>query len=116
LYTAPPSLEQAELAQHFKALALIKMGNAKLAVITFKEGLKLTTDEALSHVQLSPDDLKKVKDDRRTTQVDFEILFRQKPQMAKQEGKGKGDKPGDEQQSENPAQGNQAGKSDRDQL
>jgi predicted negative regulator of RcsB-dependent stress response len=115
---APPSLELAELGQHFKALSLAKEGtqdSSKLAVITFKEALKLTTEEALSHVQLRQDMLSKLCRDRLLTQIDFEILFHQKPEMAKGEGKGKGKPQDGDKQSENPG-GNAAGKTDRDQL
>jgi tetratricopeptide (TPR) repeat protein len=112
----PASLELAELSQHFKALALVKMGNFKLAVVTFKEALALTDELALSHESLTPDQIKKVQADRKVTQVDFEILFHKEEQLAKKEGKGgdKGDQ--EEKTSEDPSKGNQAGKGDRDQL
>jgi DNA-binding transcriptional regulator YiaG len=116
VFKAPPSLELAELSQHFKALSLIDMGNAKLAVIAFKEALKLTTEEALSKVHLSGDELHKIQQDRKLTQIDFEILLHQRQDIAKQEGKGKG-QPGDktgEKQSSDPS--NAAGKGDRNQL
>ena len=111
--TAPPSLEMAELALHFKALALFKMENWKLSVATFKQCLKLTTDEALSHTSLSGALLEKVRNDRKNTQMDLEILFRFKPELAKAEGKGQGQK-SDEQNSQDPS--NSSGKEDRDQL
>jgi hypothetical protein len=116
VFKAPPSLELAELSQHFKALSLINMGNAKLAIIAFKESLKLTTEAALGEVHLSGDGLHKIQQDRKLTQIDFEILLHQKQDMAKQEGKGKGqpsDKKG-EKQSDDPS--NAAGKGDRNQL
>jgi tetratricopeptide (TPR) repeat protein len=114
--TAPPSLEMAELSQHFKALSLDKMGNAKLAIGAFKEALKLTNEYALSQLQLPADLLKKVAADRKITQIDFEILLRQKQNLAKKEGKGKDGSDNGEKQSEDPSKGNQAGKGDRDQL
>lgn len=116
-YSPPPSLELAELSQHFKALSLIKIGNAKNAIITFKEALKLTTDYALSQVHLPKDVMAKVIADRKNTQIDFEILLQQKKEEAQKQGKGKGQpgKPGDKQ-SEDPSQGNNAGKTDRNAL
>ncbi len=116
-FSPPASLEVAELSQHFKALSLVKMGNAKLAVIAFKEALKLTTEYALSQVNLPPDQIAKLVADRKVTQIDFEILFNQKQDQAKQEGKGKGQpgKPGD-QQSQDPSKGPNAGQTDRNAL
>jgi len=116
-FSPPASLEIAELSQHFKALSLVKMGNAKLAVIAFKEALKLTTEYALSQVTLPPDQIAKLVADRKNTQIDFEILFNQKQDQAKQEGKGKGQQgqPGDKQ-SQDPSKGPNAGKTDRDAL
>lgn len=118
VFLAPSSLELAELSQHFKALALVKMGNSKLAVLTFKEALKLTTDEALARANVGEGLLRKLTEDRKTTQIDFEILFHQKPQQAQQEGKGKGQGQADkgEKQSEDPSSGQQPGKTDRDAL
>ncbi len=119
MFTPPASLEMAELSQHFKALSLIKIGNAKLAVIAFKESLKLTTEYALSQqVSLPPEMLAKILADRKVTQIDFEILFNQQKQMAEQEGKGKGKpQPGNgDKPSEDPSKGQQAGKTDRDAL
>ena len=113
---APPSLEMAELSQHFKALALINMGNAKLAVIAFKEALKLTTDYALYQQKLDQATVEKLRADRKTTQIDFEILFHQQEQLAKKEGKGKNEGPADEKQSDDPSKGNQAGKNAREEL
>lgn len=116
-FSPPASLEIAELSQHFKALSLIKMGNAKLAVIAFKEALKLTTEYALAQVNLPPDQIAKLVADRKVTQIDFEILFNQKQEQAKQEGKGKGQpgQPGDKQ-SQDPSKGPNAGKTDRNAL
>jgi hypothetical protein len=115
-FTPPPSLELAELSQHFKALSLIKMGNAKLAVAAFKDALKLTNAYALSLKSLPPEVVRKLMADRKVTQIDFEILFHQKQNLAKQEGKGKDKGDDGAKQSEDPATGNQAGKGDRDQL
>lgn len=116
-FSSPASLEIAELSQHFKALSLVKMGNAKLAVIAFKEALKLTTEYALAQVNLPPDQIAKLVADRKITQIDFEILFNQKQEQAKQEGKGKGQpgQPGDKQ-SQDPSKGPNAGQTDRNAL
>lgn len=116
-FSPPASLEIAELSQHFKALSLVKMGNAKLAVIAFKEALKLTTEYALAQVKLPPDQIAKLVADRKVTQIDFEILFNQKQDQAKQEGKGKGQpgQPGDKQ-SQDPSKGPNAGQTDRNAL
>lgn len=117
-FTAPPSLEIAELSQHFKALALVKQGtdgSVKLAVLTFKEALKLTTSYAMKEAGLDQATVAKLERDRSFTQQDLEILFHNQPQQAKKEGKGRGDKAG-EKQSEDPAKGNPAGKQDRESL
>lgn len=117
-FDAPGSLEMAQLSLHLKALGLIKMKDGKMAVLTFKEALKLTTDQALSKVNLDPATLGKLKEDRRAVQINLEILFQQQPQMAKQEGKGKGGKgSGEGKQSEDPSKGGpNAGKMDRNAL
>lgn len=117
-FSPAASLEIAELSQHFKALSLVKMGNAKLAVLAFKDALKLTTEYALAQVVLPPDSLAKLRADRKITQIDFEILFNQKQDQAKQEGKGKGNQPGQpgDKQSQDPSKGNNAGKTDRNAL
>lgn len=117
-FEAPGSLEMAQLSLHLKALGLIKMKDGKMAVLTFKEALKLTSDQALSKVaNLDPATLDKLKEDRRAIQINLEILFQQQPQMAKQEGKGKGGKPGEGKQSEDPSKsGPNAGKMDRNAL
>jgi hypothetical protein len=111
----PPSLEMAELSQHFKALSLINMGNFDLAVIAFKEALKLTNEYALSKTALDPATMKKVLADRKITQIDFEILFHQQEQLAKKEGKGKAQEKKGDKQSDDPG-GNKAGKGDRETL
>jgi len=114
-----PSLVQAADAQFYKFMALLKMKNAKLALIAVKEALKLTTDENLSHYALSPAQVSEIKEQRIVYQTDLEILFKQKKEMQDGEGKGKpGEgqpKPGDKQ-SEDPSSGQQAGKTPRDSL
>ena len=124
LLDAPPSLEMAQLAQCHKFLALLKMKNGQLAIVAVKEGLKLSTDWNISHYiehyPLSNAERKKLDEDRNTCQTDLEILFHQQKDKADGEGKGKGNKPGQQgqgdKQSENPSNGNQAGKSSRDAL
>ncbi len=111
----PPSLEMAELSQHFKALSLINMGNFDLAVIAFKEALRLTNENALSKLTLEPATLRKVLAYRKVTQIDFEILFHQQEQLAKKEGKGKPEGNKGDKQSDDPG-GNKAGKGDRETL
>jgi hypothetical protein len=117
-FDAPGSLEMAQLSLHLKALSLIKMKDGKTAVLTFKEALKLTTDQALAKIgNIDPATLGKLKEDRRAVQINLEILFQQKPEMAKQEGKGKGGKTGDGKQSEDPSKsGPNSGKMDRNAL
>lgn len=117
VYSPPASLEIAELALHYRALSLLKMGNAKLAVTAFKDALKLTTEYELARVNLSADEASKIRADRKITQIDFEILFNQQQEQAKQEGKGK-PQPGQQgdKQSQDPSKGNNAGKTDRNAL
>lgn len=116
-FTAPGSIEMAQLSQHFKGLALIKMGNARLAVVTFKEALKLTTEHALSQLALSDGLLTKLNADRKNVQMNLEILYQNNPALARAEGKGKGaaGKEGDElKAAQDPS--NTAGKTNRDKL
>lgn len=120
-FTAPPSLEMAELSQHFKALALVKEGtegSIKAAVLTFKEALKLTTDDALVTANIGESLAKKIRTDRYFTQQDLEILFHNQPEQAEKEGKGRGkpDKDGDKKSDDPTKGGNQAGKENREQL
>ncbi len=113
-----PSLSQAADAQFYKFMALLKMKNAKLALIAVKEALKLTTDENLSHYALSSKEMAAIKEQRIVYQTDLEILFKQKKEMQDGEGKGKNGgqpKPGDKQ-SEDPSNGQNAGKTPRDAL
>jgi hypothetical protein len=120
VFSAPPSLEMAELSQHFKALALVKEGtegSMKMAVLTFKEALRLTTADALKAAGLDENMVRKIGRDRSFTQQDLEILFHNQPKQAEKEGKGRA-KPGDgsgDKKSDDPA-GNQAGKENREQL
>jgi len=123
---APPSLEQAELAQEHKALALVKMKQMKPAVLSYKECLRLSSDAYISQHQLLPGasadliraNYAKVKEDGTDCAINLEILFHQQKQQADAQGKGKGQgqgKPQDgDQQSEDPANG--AGKDSRNQV
>jgi tetratricopeptide (TPR) repeat protein len=117
-FKAPASLEMAELAQLHKFKALLKMKNAKLAVVAIKEGLKLTTSKNLARYKLSEETLKKLAEDRLVAQTDLEILFKQQEQMAQAEGKG--NKPGQpkqgEKQAEDPGNQNASGKGNRNSL
>lgn len=117
---APPSLELAELSQHFKGVALVAQGteaSTKLAVVTFKEGLKLTTKYALKDSGLDEKMIAKIQKDRTFTQQDLEILFHNKPKQAQGEGKGRGQpQPGDKQSEDPTKSGNPAGKEDREKL
>lgn len=117
-FKAPASVEMAALAQFHKFKALLKMKNAKLAVVAVKESLKLTTAKNLAQYQLSEATLKKIQEDRLVAQTDLEILFKQQEEMAKQEGKGKGQgKPQQgEKQSEDPGNQQGSGKGNRNQL
>lgn len=116
--TAPASLEIAQLAQCHKFKALIKMKNGKLAVAAIKEGLKLSTAWNISHFELSEAEIKKIQEDRIVCQTNLEILFKQQQEMAQAEGKGKGGQQGEpgDKPSDNPANGNQSGKTPRDAL
>jgi hypothetical protein len=109
-FTAPPSLEMAELSQHFKALALVKEGtkdSIKAGILTFKEALKLTVDDSLIAAHLSQSMDQKIRRDRFFT-----------AQQAEKEGKGRGqpDKDGDKKSDDPSQNGNQAGKEKRDVL
>lgn len=116
---AGPSVEQAALAQFHKFKALLKMKNGKLAVISIKESLKVSTELNLSRFQLDEAELKRIREQRIIAQTDLEILFKQQQQMAEQEGKGKGNKPGkpgEDKQAQDPSKGSNPGKTNRDAL
>lgn len=116
---APASVEMAALAQFHKFKALLKMKNAKLAVVAIKESLKLTTEMNLKRYALPQSDLRRIQEQRIDAQTDLEILFKQQEQMAQQEGKG-GNKPGQPQQgdkqSEDPGNQPGSGKGNKNQL
>ena len=131
-FAAPASLEMEELAQHFIALGLVKKGtegDMKDGVVAFKDTLKLTTDKAKVDLLASAkefiapnaksdqdliDAWTKIALDRQLDQQNIEILFNNQPQMAEQEGKGKG-KPSKDKK-DGPASGSKSGKDDRDEL
>lgn len=119
-FNAAPSVSQAGDAQFYKFMSLMKMKNAKLAIIAIKESLKLTTEENLSHYKLTDSQLKAIREQRILYQTNLEILFHQKKEMQDGEGKGNGKgqpKPGDKQ-SEDPSNNNAngSGKTPRDAL
>lgn len=117
-FTAPNSVEMAALAQFQKFKALLKMKNGKLAVIAIKEALKLSTDLNLAKYKLSDTQLQKIKEDRIVFQTDLEILFHQQKDLQEQEGKGKGNKPGQpgDKPADDPSKGSGSGKTPRDAL
>ncbi|MDR3616621.1 MAG: hypothetical protein P4L53_23880 [Candidatus Obscuribacterales bacterium] len=121
-----PSLEMAELALHFKALAEMKMGTEgkmKDALVDLNQALALTVKEELDLAELdgrlAPALRAKIEKDRLDDQVNVEILQNNKPKLAKGQGKGKG-KPddGEGEKSDDPAKpgGNSAGKPTREEL
>lgn len=121
-----PSLELAELALHFKALAEIKMGTdgkMKDALDDINLSLTMTVKDELDKAEkdgrLDPALRSKVEKDRLDDQVNAEILQNNKPKLAKAQGKGRG-KPadGDGQKMDDPSQpgGNSAGKPSREEL
>jgi hypothetical protein len=121
-----PSLEMAELALHFKALAEMKMGTEgkmKDALVDLNQALALTIKEELDLAELDgrldPALRTKVEKDRLDDQVNVEILQNNKPKLAKGQGKGKG-KPddGEGEKSDDPSKpgGNSAGKPTREEL
>jgi hypothetical protein len=126
LFQGRPSLEMAELALHFKALAEMKMGTEgkmKDALEDLNLSLAMTTRNELDLAEyegrLDPAVRAKVEKDRLDDQVNVEILQNNKPKLAKGQGKGKG-KPedGEGEKSDDPSQpgGNSAGKPSREEL
>jgi hypothetical protein len=119
ILTAPGSLEIAELSQQHKAMALLKHRSDStdaLAAKTFVQALTLTTEEALSRrPDLSQQNVRKIGEDRKTTQIDFEILLHQKPHLAKKLGKGSGDSEEEQKLFDDPA-GKDLNVTDRERL
>jgi hypothetical protein len=118
-FTAPPSLEIAELSQHFKALALAKEGtegSVKMAVLAFKEALKLTTEDALKDAGLSQSEVRKIRKDRSFTQQDLEILFHSQPKQVESQGKGRDKGSPSDKKGDDPTKSNPPGQESRDQL
>jgi tetratricopeptide (TPR) repeat protein len=103
-WQAPGSLEQAELSQEHKALAMVKMEAFKGAVRAYKEALSLTTAKYLADHPLLPgekDEAKikaayaKVLEDRNDAATSLEILYRNQPDLAQEEGDKQQGDPGD---------------------
>jgi hypothetical protein len=123
-FTGRPSLELAELALHFKALAEIKMGTKDKmhdALDDLNRTLTLTIktelDQAEKDGRLDPSVRAQVEKDRQDDQVNVEILQNNKPQLAKGQGKGKGQpEEGDGKDGDDPNGGNSAGKPTREEM
>lgn len=114
-YPAPDRLVAARASfQKAKALLQLKQGPAALAA--FKESLLLNPGNGYNDMLLSR--AKEMEVEAKYTQYDLELLFKNNPAMAQQEGAGKGKgkgQPGN-QQVPGTEPGNMPGKGDRNNI
>ncbi len=134
-----PSDELAAQADFQKAKALLQMQKAEQAVDAFKESLKLNPGNRCGNIEddvvftktgpvyVNPAsgcanlrDAQRLHEEAMVVKYDLEMLFKSRPDLAQQQGKGQGqgqgNKQGQPQQDpgQNPA--NQAGKGNRDDI
>lgn len=91
IYPAP-SRELAAQAAFHKAKALLRARQAEPAVEAFKESLRLNPGNGYSGMSLS--DAQRMEAEAMVVKYDLELLFKNQPQLAQGQGKGKGNKPG----------------------
>ena len=115
IYPAPDRSIAAR-ASFQKAKALLQLKQGAAALDAFKESLMLNPGNAYSDMLL--DRAKAMESEARYTEYDLELLFKNNPAAAQQEGKGKGNgkgQPGN-QQVPGTEPGNMPGKGDRNQI
>jgi tetratricopeptide (TPR) repeat protein len=115
IYPAP-NRSVAARAQFQKAKALLQLKQGPAALDAFKESLLLNPGNGYNDMLLSV--AKRMEAEARYTQYDLELLFKNNPAMAQQEGKGKGKGKGQPGNSQVPGTepGNMPGKGDRNNI
>jgi len=110
-----PSQELAALACFQKAKAQLQNNQAELAVESFKDSLKLNPGDR--YEGLAPEEAERLHEEAMVVKYDLEMLFKSRPDLAQQQGKGNGKGKGD---SNKPDPGNdpgtQPGKGNRDDI
>ncbi len=111
-----PDRALAALADFQKAKALLQLKKAPAAVDALKESLALNPGNGYKS-DISAAEAERLAADARFTQYDLELLFKNNPDQAKQQGKGKGNpgKPSDKQLP-GTEPGDQPGKGDRNNI
>ncbi len=111
-----PDRNVAARASFQKAKALLQLKQGPAALAAFKESLLLNPGNGYNDMLLSK--AKEMESEARYTQYDLELLFKNNPAMAQQEGAGKGKgkgQPGN-QQVPGTEPGNMPGKGDRNNI
>lgn len=111
-----PDRNVAARASFQKAKALLQLKQGPAALQAFKESLMLNPGNGYDNMLLSR--AQEMEAEARYTQYDLELLFKNNPAMAQQEGKGKGKgkgQPGN-QQVPGTEPGNMPGKGDRNNI
>ncbi len=83
-----PSRELAALANAHKAILMLVKQKPDLAVLAFKESLKLNPGD--QYEGLSPADAKRLHEQALTVKYNLELMFKKNPSQAQKEGKGQG--------------------------
>jgi tetratricopeptide (TPR) repeat protein len=110
-----PSAELAALADFQKGKVLIRAQQIPAAVDAFKESLQINPGNGYSGI--SVDDANRLKSEAYTVKYDLELLFKNNPEQAEKQGKGK---PGKGNNGSKPVPGNDPstapGKGNRDDI
>lgn len=110
-----PDPELAALAQFEKGKALIRLQQLPQAVDALKTSLKLNPGDG--YAGMSVEDANRMHEEALNVKYDLELLFKNNPNLAQQEGKGKGN---GQQQGNKPVPGtdpgSQPGKGNKDDI
>ncbi len=109
-----PDRSVAARASFQKAKALLQLKQGPAALEAFKESLLLNPGNGYTDMLLA--EAKRMESEARYTEYDLELLFKNNPPMAQQEGKGKGKGQPGNQQVPGTEPGNLPGKGDRNKI
>jgi tetratricopeptide (TPR) repeat protein len=114
-----PNKELAAQAAFHKAKALLRAKQVKPAVESFRESLELNSGNLYQGRGLSAREIQEAAENAYVVKYDLYLLFKNNPEQAQQQGKGKG-KPGDKKGDGKPVPGNDPstmpGKGNRDDI
>ena len=107
-----------EIPRHFnKGKALLQTRQGPQAVEAFKESLRLNPGNI--YEGLSSQEIEQLKEEALVVKYDLELLFKSRPQLAQQQGRGQGKQKGNQkgnQQVPGNEPGSQPGKGNRDDI